>query len=562
MKHKIITGILCSTVAWICQAVQTQVQVEQGKVKVETSTATTVIAAGQKGTLAAGKDPLVTVNEPMVNDMLEILKWIEQEKNIENPPFKASSIQIYGIDDDQLWKLAALYEGKYTDDKPLETLKIGLTSILEEPQYYDLRGNLLNYDLQRVTESKGYYHIHFSQPIQPGERVTLICVSKYRPQGEGSLWKEGNLWYVQMGNDSRDFLNYYRVTLPETAILVDCSRPILITDITGGRTTITIRNLTGAEADGQYVIAFLWPAKDGTTLKDLPPQYRGLRDSREVKLTQEYRTRIEEIICGGSYNDQSTPLAALITNNGALATGNMDLFIQTTSPALHLADKFRQMDTAQRQTLKHQFVDTQEFLSTPPWPDKPQEHYIHPIYVARKGSLIREDTLACIYENGKWYRFGNMGNSRMTDVSSFIKWLSPSPYQAELDALPWDKAGPDALEVYRKFLSNSNIGPNEWFTLGIKMVGGGYYVPAFDAFQRCEQIPDKASPTELFAAMVWQGHLYDLQGKRPEAIQKYNSALAVKDYGPMRHDQWHIALTYQWVQDRLKEPFTAKMIGK
>ena len=46
-----------------------------------------------------------------------------------------------------------------------------------------------------------------------------------------------------------------------------------------------------------------------------------------------------------------------------------------------------------------------------------------------KDSQMRADTLACIYENGKWYRFGNMGNARDTDVSVFKKWISKSEEQ-------------------------------------------------------------------------------------------------------------------------------------
>jgi hypothetical protein len=62
--------------------------------------------------------------------------------------------------------------------------------------------------------------------------------------------------------------------------------------------------------------------------------------------------------------------------------------------------------------------------------------------------------------------------------------------------------------------------------------------------------------------LIWQGHIYDVWGKREEAIDKYKQALKVENFEDMRHDQWGIVLNYEWVRQRLETPFTKEMVGK
>ena len=173
-----------------------------------------------------------------------------------------------------------------------------------------------------------------------------------------------------------------------------------------------------------------------------------------------------------------------------------------------------------------------------------------------------------------------MGNARDTDVSVFKKYIAksgeqPEPSKPTLDSLPWKNAGPEALEVYKESVANDSeyIGP--WFTLGIKLVGGGYWKEAFDCFRRCQQLHTHKDSERYISSLIWQGHIYDAWDKREQALQKYNAALDVldqykdthtgvkiEDYILMRHDQWGIVLNYKWVKDRLETPFTKEMIGK
>ena len=67
------------------------------------------------------------------------------------------------------------------------------------------------------------------------------------------------------------------------------------------------------------------------------------------------------------------------------------------------------------------FIEHMTFLSTPAWPEHPQEGCIHPVYMCYPGTLLRCDTEAVIFHDGKWRVVGNTGNWLGTDVSAFNK---------------------------------------------------------------------------------------------------------------------------------------------
>lgn len=86
------------------------------------------------------------------------------------------------------------------------------------------------------------------------------------------------------------------------------------------------------------------------------------------------------------------------------------------------------------------------------------------------------------------------------------------------------------------------------------MYDGEYYKEALEAFQN---VPVRAQDDSSLACagLVWQGHLLDLLARRDEALRCYNEALKTSDSLNMRHDQYGIRLSRQWVQERLEEPF-------
>ena len=61
-----------------------------------------------------------------------------------------------------------------------------------------------------------------------------------------------------------------------------------------------------------------------------------------------------------------------------------------------------------------------------------------------------------------------------------------------------------------------------------------------------------------FAALVWQGHLLDLLGRRAEAVARYQEALKFPGSPTMEHSQYQLIINKQWVEERLKTPFERK----
>ena len=123
-----------------------------------------------------------------------------------------------------------------------------------------------------------------------------------------------------------------------------------------------------------------------------------------------------------------------------------------------------------------------------------------------------------------------------------------------IDALAWVGAGEKALEVFKKAKEGRFSDPGGWFKLGLTLYDGKYYQEALDAFSKLPTMPNDDA-TRTFAAVVWQGHLFDLLGQRDKAVGCYQKALEMPEVDEMRHDQYHMRLNRQWVQTRLKEPF-------
>ena len=173
-----------------------------------------------------------------------------------------------------------------------------------------------------------------------------------------------------------------------------------------------------------------------------------------------------------------------------------------------------------------------------------------------------------------------MGNARDTDVSVFRKWISksddePGTAKPTLDNLPWDNAGPEALEVYQQFVDEDVEYAGKWKTLGIKLVGGDFLEQAFDSFNQCKELLSHEKSFEYITSLIWQGHIYDIWQERQQALQKYKEALDVVDQYKdnqldfdieklvfVRHDQWGVVINYKWLNDRFETPFTKEMIGK
>ncbi|MHC4745110.1 MAG: hypothetical protein ACYS8Z_24605, partial [Planctomycetota bacterium] len=86
---------------------RTRVSVKKGKVVAETATTSVEIDEGKKGVLVPDNKPVVTVDNPLVDDVLKMLKLVEAEQ--ERGEIKIDSVFIMAGQADKDNIVGALY---------------------------------------------------------------------------------------------------------------------------------------------------------------------------------------------------------------------------------------------------------------------------------------------------------------------------------------------------------------------------------------------------------------------------------------------------------------------
>jgi tetratricopeptide (TPR) repeat protein len=122
---------------------------------------------------------------------------------------------------------------------------------------------------------------------------------------------------------------------------------------------------------------------------------------------------------------------------------------------------------------------------------------------------------------------------------------------AKIRLMPWTGAGEAALKAYREAREAKIEDAGIWLKLGLMLYDGRYY-------QEALEVMTQLAPSDSdwrFAALVWQGHLLDLLGRRAEAVALYREALKFPGSPRIQHDQYKLVINKEWVEDRLKTPF-------
>jgi hypothetical protein len=533
-KSIIFCAVVLLALQTITSAQKTEVSVQKGKVVAETPTASVNIEAGRKAILSPDKNPTVTVNDRLVDDVMEIYKWVEAEKQAQREKIDTSSIQIIRIENEHLFTLAYFAEIQNTKSEPSDTCLIAGVSILDEPKYYDLQGNLLKFDLEKISVGRGSYTVYFPKPVGPGENFKYICVSKIT--SEKSIRKEGPLRHIQAGWNPANCLNYFRFILPKSAIFVDSSRPVNVVDSVDGRVAVTIRSYTGLLRDGKYHISFLWPDKDGTNLADLPPQYRGLRDKEEQEVVEAGRVEMAKILSGGTYEKQNTPLETLLSLYSAAVHKNSEGFLNLISPDLRefaAEQKDEIMGLAGR-------VVNYGFLGSPKWPDGPENGYKHPVYLCREGSLICEATIVMVYRDGKWY-LANLETGRKETEST------ENAESKTAGGVKISKDKPDLITATYEGLKPGQF-MRSWLFLGpisVPWQGEGYF-------------PDEETSNKFFDTESLNLERFEPQVRI--AGNDYEWASLCSEYGVIDltavFDTWSV-VAYAWAQVEMPEQTNA-----
>ncbi len=123
-----------------------------------------------------------------------------------------------------------------------------------------------------------------------------------------------------------------------------------------------------------------------------------------------------------------------------------------------------------------------------------------------------------------------------------------------IQGLPWTGSGSEALKLFPQAQEEKLEDAGSWAKLGMTLYDGEHYAQALEAFERAVEYAHEAG-TAGFVALVWQGQVLDLLGRREEAIQRYETALENDTGGTVRHDQYGLRLNRAWVLKKLRTPF-------
>ncbi len=196
------------------------------------------------------------------------------------------------------------------------------------------------------------------------------------------------------------------------------------------------------------------------------------------------------------------------------------------------------------------------------------------IRVARAGSLRMPVTVAARFQDGteqraQTERLADIDEIRfrsktalkevVLDPEGAVAMAEPPPnplrdLSARISELPWTGAGQAALEAYREGLRLNVPDFAVWRKLGLTLYDGRYYNEAMDAFERLRG----GEANDQFMALVWQGQILDLLGRREEALARYAEAAQVPGTFNLQHSQYNLRITKEWVAERLKAPFERK----
>ncbi|MHC4567756.1 MAG: hypothetical protein ACYTE3_18585, partial [Planctomycetota bacterium] len=436
--------ILCAVAVTAMQtmtfAKKTEVAVRKGEVRAETKTGASSVdvGAGRKVVLAPGQKPAVSVDDPLVDDALELYKLVEAEKAHGELRIDSVLIMVARVDEDEL-TAAFYFEVPNPMPKATNVLTIPPSSALGDIRVYDLSGNLCRVEEKNLGGFTFSYSIHLSEQVQPGELFKLIGVTSLDdtpvfPGGEPASWKEGPLVHFMTVSTIPYALQYHRFILRESAILVDTNRQVIATDAVDGQTAVTTRTYTGPHSDALCIFAFLNPDEDGTTLADIPGKYHGLRSKLDKENSEMYQREMHKIRAGLKYTDQSTPLTALLAIFGGAMNENADLY-EAVALMTQKPDEIRNS----LENSKY-WADQLDFLTTPKWPGNPGNGYVHPVYLCRKGSLINELVQRMVYEDGKWYSY--YGNWTEPSNSEPVTSQDIAAAKAKGYLCDWEIAGP------------------------------------------------------------------------------------------------------------------------
>jgi len=100
--------------------------------------------------------------------------------------------------------------------------------------------------------------------------------------------------------------------------------------------------------------------------------------------------------------------------------------------------------------------------------------------------------------------------------------------------------------------------PDGLLKAGFALYDVARYEDALAVFKKLREVSDKGQGDKSLSALalIWQGFMLDLLGKRDEAISVYREVVAMKVTGEMSHDQFGLTIAPSpYAAEKIKEPF-------
>ena len=189
--------------------------------------------------------------------------------------------------------------------------------------------------------------------------------------------------------------------------------------------------------------------------------------------------------------------------------------------------------------------------------------------VFKDGSSQIKRTSRFLWRNTLFFRSNSELKDVVLDPSHQLAILNKLPpinmedLKEKVEDMPYTGARRRGLELYKSALELDCKDYKTWFKLGLVIFEGGYFDEAFTCFEKILELD--APENYHFIATTWQGNVRDAQGRRDEAIGFYKKALEMAEITKlqvMRHDQWGIKISREWVERRLVSPFDWKSVVK
>jgi tetratricopeptide (TPR) repeat protein len=127
-----------------------------------------------------------------------------------------------------------------------------------------------------------------------------------------------------------------------------------------------------------------------------------------------------------------------------------------------------------------------------------------------------------------------------------------------LEAFGWGRSSNEKMaKLYSRGWLAKFKKPQSFLKIGFALYDVENYEEALFVFERMQDVakrqPNRGSEA---MALIWQGHMLDLLGKRDQAVKRYQRAVDMNIKGAYQHDQFGIRYSLSpYAAERAKKPF-------